>query len=955
MIGPHELKEDAGIEFGPFSLYPARRLLLKEGVPLRIGDRALDILVALVARSGEVVGKEDLIAKVWPGLAVDESSLRVHIKGLRKTLGDGQNEARYVANVAGRGYCFVALIKPIEARPESAPERQLEAARLPAAVKRMVGRDAVVKTLADQLLATRFVSVVGPGGAGKTTVALAVAHALSRTFADAAVFVDLSVLREPQLVPASVASALGLRIHEPDVTNALLAHLAEKRLVLLFDNCEHVISTVAALAEQIASQSTEVHILATSREALRVEGEHVHRLLPLDVPDGKRRLTAEQAKTFSAIALFVNRAVAAGAELELSDDNAEMIAGICRRLDGNALATELAASQVAIHGLRGLTRLLDDRFRLAWPGRRTASQRHQTLNALIEWSYDLLSDEERRCFWRLSAFVGSFDLAAAHAVVAEPGDAEATTLRLIESLGAKSLLTMSTEWSSPRYRLLETTRAFALERMVQEGEDATIQRRHAVYIEALLNPGNGREGDATLCCGREVAIENLGNIRTALGWAFSDTGDPAIAVPMAAAAAPVFIELSLLADCHHWCARALDVLGSSVRDSRLELKLREALAIAGMFTRGNGADVQHAVRRGLELAEAAGDPMSQLRLLAGRHILLTRIANFRGALKIAERYEEIAKSLGDESGLATADWTLGVAHHLLGNQAKARVYFECGFVRAEANPDINTKLFGYDHRIRAMVGLARTFWLRGRPEHAVEIAEKAIEEAKLLGNPVNECISLIYTAQVFLWRGDWTEASHRVEQLIAKAEQHHLRPYHAVGLGFRGELALRHNPALGVALLRKTRSALQAENHHVQDASFRRALAEGLLQLDRVDEAREAIEEAIRQAELSGGGIDLPEFLRIKARILLADGTFSVDQVESILTAALDLSRSQSSLGWELRVAMDLFLLSRSSSAQARQLLAQTLQRFDEGFDTADLRAARHCLEGVPFIGTRRA
>ncbi|MBV9050708.1 MAG: winged helix-turn-helix domain-containing protein, partial [Solirubrobacterales bacterium] len=419
-------------------------------MPQRIGSRALDILIMLVERAGTVVSKAELIARVWPRVTVDESALRAHIKGLRQVLGDGRDGARYVTNVAGRGYCFVAPIVRDEVGPRPAEDGEAVPSRLPA-VRRIVGRDDAIKALAAQLLANRFVSIVGPGGIGKTTVALAVAHAVSDRFANAVAFIDLSVLRDPQLLPSSVATALSLRVHEQDCTDALIAHLARQRMLLLFDNCEHVIESVAALAERIVGAAPELHVLTTSREALRAEGETVYALRPLDVPTSADALTADQARSFSAITLFLERASPPNTKPELSNADAAVIADICRRLDGNALAIELAASQVATHGLQGTAKLLDDRFRLAWLGRRTASERHQTLGALIDWSYNLLSETERRCFLRLAVFVGDFDLAAAQAVVAEP---DGRTLDVIERLVSKSLVTVGTDRASPRYRLL---------------------------------------------------------------------------------------------------------------------------------------------------------------------------------------------------------------------------------------------------------------------------------------------------------------------------------------------------------------------------------------------------------------------------------------------------------------------------------------------------------------------
>jgi DNA-binding winged helix-turn-helix (wHTH) protein len=283
------------LSFGPFNLFVSERLLEKAGEPIPLGGRALDILIALAQRAGEVVTRKDLISTVWPDVTVEDANLRFQMARLRKALGDGRDGARYVSTVAGRGYCFVAPItRSTAARTVSltgiaTTER---AQKLPPQLTRMVGRDDTVRSLVEQLQMWRFVSIVGPGGVGKTTVAIFVAHALLDRFHDAVFFIDLATLRDPQLVPTAVASALGFVLQTQDPLVSLPAFIGDKKMLLVLDNCDHVIDVAAALAERIVSESPQAHILATSREALRVEGEHVHLLYSLDGPPEDADLTA---------------------------------------------------------------------------------------------------------------------------------------------------------------------------------------------------------------------------------------------------------------------------------------------------------------------------------------------------------------------------------------------------------------------------------------------------------------------------------------------------------------------------------------------------------------------------------------------------------------------------------------------------------------------------------------
>ena len=299
------------ISFGPFRLFTAQRLVERAGAPLQLGSRALDILIVLVEHAGEVVSKKDLISRVWPDVTVDESGLRVHVAGLRKALGEGQAGARYVSNVPGRGYCFVAPIaRPNVSAVASTPVPVIsdQVHGLPPRLTRMVGRDETVRLLSEQIAEQRFVSILGPGGIGKTTVAVSVGYAQLAAFDGSVRFIDLGPLNDPGLVPSALASMLGLLVQSDDPTPSLINVLRDRRMLLILDSCEHVIETAAALAERIFEEAPQVHILATSRESLQVEGEHAHWLPALDSPPDGVELSRAQVLAYPAGQLFVERA-----------------------------------------------------------------------------------------------------------------------------------------------------------------------------------------------------------------------------------------------------------------------------------------------------------------------------------------------------------------------------------------------------------------------------------------------------------------------------------------------------------------------------------------------------------------------------------------------------------------------------------------------------------------------
>lgn len=452
---------------------PSERLLERDGASVRLGGRALDLLIALVERSGQIVSKQDLMARVWPGVVVDEGSLRFHMVAVRKALGEGGG--RYIVNTANRGYTFVASVRCTEV---GAPAHQAIArsvSPLPTLATAMVGRDAEVDVLAMSLRRRRLVCVVGAGGIGKTTVAIATARSVAGDFDGDVHFVDLSAVPETGLVRSSVASAVGLQ-HRVDDLPALMAHLAERNALIVLDGCEHVITSAAKLAEVLVHSCPRVHILATSREPLRAEGEFVHRLPPLAFPADGEGMTAEAALAYPAVRLFVDRARAGGSGFELGAGDAPLASRLCRELQGIALAIELAAGRIEALGLKAVASHFDANARLMWHGRRTAVPRHQTLRATLDWSFDLLSDDERRLLCRLSVFAGVFSLDAAIEVCCFDFD-RAVAIELIESLVSKSLVTVDAGGAAIRYAMLESTKAYCWRKLCESGDEVAASRR----------------------------------------------------------------------------------------------------------------------------------------------------------------------------------------------------------------------------------------------------------------------------------------------------------------------------------------------------------------------------------------------------------------------------------------------------------------------------------------------
>ena len=934
--------------FGPFSLFTAERLLKKAGEAIPIGGRALDILMALAERAGEVVTHEELASSVWPDVTVEGSNLRAHIAALRKALGDGRDGARYISNIAGRGYCLVAPVTRPSAMQTArvtgiTPTERVQ--RLPPRLTRMVGRDDTVRSLAQQLQTWRFVSIVGPGGVGKTTVAISVAHALVDGFHDAVFFIDLAALTDPQLVPTAVASALGLMVQTQDPLVGLLTFIGDRKILLVLDNCEHVIGVVAALAERVVSEAPQAHILATSREALRVEGEHVHLLYSLDCPPEDAGLTTVEALRYPAVQLFMERAAASGYGAALSDIDAPIVARICRRLDGVALAIELAASRAGSLGIRETAELLDNRFSLLWQGRRTALPRHETLNAMLDWSYGLLSDREKAVLCRLSVFVGDFTRQAASSVASETDEAD--VIDAVVSLVAKSLISTTVVNESTYYRLLDTTRAYAAAKLAERGEADCIARRHAIFYTKFLEHD---EIIQSMFDEHDLSgyAPHIGNVRAALGWALSDHGDAAVGIELATSAAPLFIGLSLLGECRGWCERALAALDDASRGTRQEMILQEALAMSSMLTRGNNDQVRAELERGLALAESFEDCGRQLRILAGLNLFFIRLGDIRGTLAVAEQAGVIAQAAKQPAGTVWAECWLGIAHHFLGDQATAQLHCERSMALAVELGTFDESVFGFNHRINALVFLARTLWLRGFADQALRTVQTAIGEAASRDHPVPICLSLVHASTFLLWTGDLPGASDLIEQLIVHTGRYSLAPYRAAGIALKGELAIaRDEPETGLDLIRSALGILRAQQYNLLTTGFTGALAEGLRQIGRFEDALFTIDGAIARAKNSGVEFYLSELLRIKSQILAAQ--HDREPAMNCLTEALAVARAQSALAWELRSTMALarMLSEGGQRDQARHTLALVYDRFTEGFETADLKRACALLEDL--------
>ena len=630
----------AGWRFGPYEARPAERLLLADGAPVKLGGRAFDTLVALLERHERVVAKRELMDAVWPRLVVEENNLQAQVMALRKVMGPAA-----IATVPGRGYRITLPVETICApgaaagAPAAAPEA-LVAVRhtnLPASLPPMVGRADDVAAVRELLDRHPLVSIVGAGGIGKTRLAQALAADLAGGFPDGAWWVELASLADPALVASAVARVVGIALPAAGAaTQAVASALRSQRMLLVLDNCEHLQDGVCALVDALRASAPGVRLLATSQEPLKLVDEHVYRLGTLAVPPAAE----PDAAGYSAVEFFVAAVRAADPRFALTKRNAAAIGEICRHLDGIPLALQLAAARVPLLGIEGLRARLTERFHVLTGGARTVLRRHQTLRGALEWSHGLLTAEEQAVLRRLSVFAGSFALEAAQQVAA---DATLSEWQVLEHLGAlvdKSLV-VAEGGDAPRYRLLETTRAFALERLGEAGETDEYLRRHALATRDRIAVLTSNEWRMTAAEQAATAME-IDNLRAAIVWAMAAPGERPLAIELHVAGGRVWYGSALLAEGLAQCLAARGLLDASI-PPQTRARFLLTLAAAGQYNAQ--AECMHAGQEAARLFVELSDPghaYDALTKVAGLGTRLGGSADVVAALDAAGRLEDPA-------------------------------------------------------------------------------------------------------------------------------------------------------------------------------------------------------------------------------------------------------------------------------------------------------------------------
>lgn len=584
----------APVRFDRFELQPQERRLLADGQPVPLGARAFDLLCLLASRPGSLLTKAELLDAVWAGLVVEEANLTVQISALRKVLGSD-----CIATVPGRGYRFTAAPVPAAAPPPATspahpPEPPAGAPTAAQAVgPALYGRTADRRRLLQALAAPGCVTLCGLAGVGKTALAQSVAAG----WPTGAVWVDLAALPGGDQLPSALARALGLPTPEPGDAAGLLAALAGRLLVL--DNAEHLVEAVAAQVAALLAAAPAGALLVTSQLPLQLPQERVLRLEPLACPGGPGAAEARDAD--GALDLFLARARAADHRFAPGPDALPLLHDICRRLDGLPLALELAAARVPALGLQGLQRALEGRFAVLTRGSRSAAERHRTLQAALDWSHGLLQPAEQRLFRTLAVFSGGFTLDGVIAVAGGDGAERWAVVDTLASLVERSLVAADGA-DAPRYRLLETPRAYAADRLAASGEEPAVRRRHAeALLEQYLRVGPGRSVTAAE---RAAALREHDDVRDAIGWAQRHA--PEVAVPLATAVSRLALFTSWRVESVGW----LEACAACIDDPAVDAVARALwwTELARQRLMSSRPDAAATAARARELARAADQP-----------------------------------------------------------------------------------------------------------------------------------------------------------------------------------------------------------------------------------------------------------------------------------------------------------------------------------------------------------
>ncbi len=756
------------ILFGDFRLRPRERELVGPDGPVELSSRSFDLLAALLARPNELLDKSALFDTVWPGVVVEENTLQVHMSALRKVLGPG-----FVATVHGRGYKYVGPL-PRDAEAAAPAPRAGAGGNIGRYRADCVAREAEIAAVGQLLEQHRLVTIVGPGGVGKTTLAVAVAGGLGE-IEGGVWMVDLAAIASGEFVESVLIQTLAVPFRAGSRPLELIAeYLRASRAVLVIDNCEHVRGAVARVARTLLAEAPGIRILATSQMALGLAEEHMFKLLPFGVdaagPDAEAASTRFLAYCYEAFGE------------NLSDDELPVVARLCRRLDGVALAIKMAAARAATVGIETVDRQLEQQLASLEADWDPALPRHRSLAASLAWSYDLLTAEDQRILRALAVFHGSFSIEAVAAVLGEDAGPR------IAELVRRSLVVRDGQDRS-RYRLLDSTRHYLLDKLAEADEETSARARHAAWVATHFEDGLRRWETLPDLEWERLYRPDGDNLRAALSWARSRADWP-LYVELAAASYRYFIQEQLGAEGFETIDGGMALIGAVSPEiaARLQLAL-------GEICRFNAMDLR--AREGLEPALVFFRTSSDRLRYAQSVLLLAWITIFfrepDEAAALVRELQEMLPGLENSKVKAWALVAVGVQTWVQGDRV-------AGLARAEAGMAMHEELGNLKGRYRSAINLCEMLHRWGDTPRALRIAEQVLPDLRRDGSSLQLCITLTNIAayNFALGRADAAEAPLREAVSVVPRDGGH---WHWCVLQGMAELAANRGAASDAALI----------------------------------------------------------------------------------------------------------------------------------------------------------
>lgn len=831
---------------------------------------------------------------------------------------------------------------------------------LPAQPTELIGRKTELADVMNLLNSerVRLVTLTGPGGIGKTRLALQASAELIERFVDGVYFVDLAPVRDPDSVATTIAQTLGLReTSDRAPLDELKRQLREKKILLFLDNFEQVTSA-ATMVVNLLQECPHLNLLVTSREALHVRGEHVLPVPPLALPKiDLKKTSIEQLSQYEAVRLFIERAQAAKPDFTVTNANAPAVAEICWRLDGLPLAIELAAARIRLFSPQAILERLGRRLKLLRDGARDLPIRQQTLRDAIDWSYELLDPGEKRLFELLSVFTGGGSFEAVEAIAHEIESLNETEIDIFEglvSLVDKSMIRQTDlESGESRLIMLETIREFATEKLEDDPEFNLVARRaHADFYASFTQ----RQWERMTRNEREAAfkelVSDIENVRTAWGYWVEERDLENLGK---------FVDaLWLLYDARGWYHATVDltndllnVLSSTPSTPELaqqEIVLRTSLARALLAIKGYTPEVEEAYTRALELTESVGE-MSQLYpVLRGLFSFYTFQAKLDKAAPIGEKILELAERNDDDNMRIEGHFVLGAGLAFTGNVKLGLEHLEKGISYIDPERYVSSRFrIGNYPGIASYVTSSLILWGIGYPDQALKRANEAVDLSKKVNHPYSLAYALFHNSFLHYWRRETELSLRRAEEVLDVAEKHELQIWHAVGICLRGVGIARLDRAEeGLAQIQIGMDLYQGlKSPPIFWPLLRSLQAEVCGMAGKPEEGIALLEEVLAVPKQGYGRVMEVNFLQLKGDLLSSLSPADSSEAERTYLRALESAQEQGLRMLELRAATSLCQLWRDQgkAEQGKRVLSEAYEKFTEGFETVDLMEAKGLLE----------